>query len=93
MKYRDLLKVVETMQSYNAKLGLLFFTVYTLFYSAFVFLNVFAPQMMEQTPIQGVNLAILLGIGLIVLALVMALLYGFLCRREEAAGSSEEGHK
>lgn len=61
---------------------MLLFVVYLLFYSGFVLLNAFAPQVMESTPIAGVNLAILYGIALIVSAFVMALLYGTLCETE-----------
>ena len=44
--------------------------------------NAFAPEMMESLPIAGINLAILYGFGLIVLALVLALLYGALCKAD-----------
>lgn len=74
--------------SKNARRGLWLFSFYLLIYAVFVGLNAFSPQTMEQTPIPGVNLAILYGFGLIIAALLMALLYGVLCddagdRREE----------
>ena len=47
--------------------------------------NAFAPEMMEKTPLSGplsgINLAILYGFGLILTALVLSLLYGFLRRQ------------
>ena len=48
---------------------------------------------MEWTPVAGINLAILYGFGLIVAALVLALLYGWLCRAgdDSAAGDSAAG--
>lgn len=55
------------------------FLVYLLLYGGFVLLNAFWPEMMERTPLAGINLAILYGFGLIIAALVLALLYGFLC--------------
>jgi uncharacterized membrane protein (DUF485 family) len=67
----------------NARIGLVLFTVYLLLYGGFVFLNAFAPDAMEATPIAGVNLAILYGFGLILAAFVMAVIYGWLCRHEE----------
>jgi len=67
----------------NARIGLVLFTVYLLFYGGFVFLNAFSPESMEATPVAGVNLAILYGFGLIAAAFVMAVIYGWLCRREE----------
>lgn len=71
------------MDSYNARLGMLLFVIYLAQYVGFVFLNAFAAQTMEWTPIAGVNLAILYGFGLIISAFVMAGIYGLLCRSDE----------
>lgn len=68
------------MQSRNMKIGLTLFGVYLLLYGGFVLINAFAPTAMEATPVAGVNLAILYGFGLIIAALVLALIYGWLCR-------------
>jgi uncharacterized membrane protein (DUF485 family) len=67
------------MATRNARIGLVLFAVYLLLYGGFVLLNAFAPQAMEATPVAGINLAILYGFGLIIAALVLALLYGWLC--------------
>jgi uncharacterized membrane protein (DUF485 family) len=68
----------------NSRYGLALFSVYLLLYGGFVLLNAFAPAQMERTPISGVNLAILYGFGLIAAALVLALIYGWLCRARGA---------
>ena len=68
------------MDTRNSRIGMVLFAVYLLLYGGFVFLNAFAADVMEKTPIAGVNLAILYGFGLIIAALVMALIYGFLCK-------------
>lgn len=68
------------MQTANARVGLILFTVYLLLYGGFVLLNAFATETMEWTPVAGVNLAILYGFGLIVAALMLAVLYGLLCK-------------
>ncbi|MCA9121576.1 MAG: DUF485 domain-containing protein [Planctomycetaceae bacterium] len=68
------------MDNHNSRIGLVLFAVYLLLYGGFVFLNAFAADVMETTPVAGVNLAILYGFGLIVAALVLALIYGFLCK-------------
>ena len=78
------------METRNARVGFVLFVVYSLFYGGFVFLNAFAADVMEMTPIAGVNLAILYGIGLIVAALVLALVYGFLCREQPAEQEVEQ---
>ena len=67
------------MESKNARLGLILFTVYTLFYAGFVLLNAFAADTMEWLPFAGINLAIWYGFCLI-MAFVLAGVYGFLCR-------------
>ena len=69
----------------NVRIGVLLFLVYLLFYVGFVLLAAFSPATLERTPIAGVNLAIWYGFGLIVSALVLALVYGWLCRIEVSA--------
>ena len=71
------------MQKRNARYGLWLFAIYLAFYGGFVLLAAFAPRAMERLPLAGVNLAIWYGFGLIVLALVLALFYGWLCRHSE----------
>jgi uncharacterized membrane protein (DUF485 family) len=68
------------MAEWNARLGLALFVVYLLLYGGFVALAAFAPEWMERTPLAGVNLAVWYGFGLIVAALVLALIYGWACR-------------
>ncbi len=68
------------MNSRNSRIGLKLFAVYLLLYGGFVLLNTFSPTTMEATPIEGINVAILYGFGLIISAFVLALLYGLLCR-------------
>ncbi|REJ68395.1 MAG: DUF485 domain-containing protein [Planctomycetota bacterium] len=68
------------MEKRNTGLGLTLFTIYLLLYSGFVFLNAFRADLMERTPVAGVNLAVLYGFVLIIVAFVLALLYGFLAR-------------
>lgn len=60
----------------SSRLGFGLFLLYTLLYGGFVLLSAFSPDTMEQTPIAGVNLAILYGFGLIIAAFVFALIYG-----------------
>ena len=71
------------MHSQNTRFGLILFFLYLLLYGGFVLLNTFSPSTMEATPIAGVNVAILYGVGLIIAALVLALIYGFFCGPSE----------
>ena len=75
----------------NSRIGLVLFFIYLVAYAGFVVLCAFMPKAAESTPFAGVNLAILYGFGLIIAALVMALLYGWLCRLPaETSGSGKE---
>jgi uncharacterized membrane protein (DUF485 family) len=67
----------------NSKLGLVLFVVYLALYLGFMGIAAFDYALFASTPFGGVNLAILYGMGLIVAALVLALLYMKLCKREQ----------
>jgi uncharacterized membrane protein (DUF485 family) len=64
----------------KSRIGLALFAVYALLYSSFVLLAAFSPQTMERLPLAGVNAAIWYGFGLIVTAILLALIYGWACR-------------
>lgn len=81
------------MEKRNARMGLVLFGIYLLLYGGFVFLNAFSPETMEKTPMAGVNLAILYGFGLIIAALLMALLYGWLCKAPDDEAVEKGGGK
>jgi len=68
------------MANRNARIGLILFVVYLAFYGGFVLLAAFSPATMARTPWAGVNLAIWYGFALIAAALLLALVYGYLCR-------------
>jgi uncharacterized membrane protein (DUF485 family) len=76
------------MQPRNARVGLWLFFIYLAIYGGFVLLAAFSPATMQRTPLAGVNVAIWYGFGLIAGALVLALLYGWLCRVEEPTRSN-----
>ncbi|HVJ82317.1 MAG TPA: DUF485 domain-containing protein [Planctomycetia bacterium] len=63
-----------------ARHGLRLFLVYLFLYGGFVGIAAFAPERMERIVFAGLNLAIVYGMFLIVLAFALALLYGWLCR-------------
>jgi uncharacterized membrane protein (DUF485 family) len=71
--------------AYKTRLGVQMFIFYAAFYVGFVAINLVAPGAMEAQVGWGLNLATAYGFGLIVLALVMALIYNALCSRREAA--------
>lgn len=77
----------------NARYGLILFAVYVALYGGFVFLAVFRTAVMGTVMPGGANLAIAYGFALISAALVLALLYVFLCGKavpQSAAGDAEQ---
>lgn len=78
---------------------MILFVIYLALYVGFVLINAFAADVMETVVLAGLNLAIVYGFALIVVALVLAGIYGLLCRGESsdvtsptnASGSKEEG--
>jgi uncharacterized membrane protein (DUF485 family) len=78
--------------AYKARLGIYYAIIYSVVYSVFVALNVVTPQIMSIIIIAGLNLAVVYGIGLIVLAIVMGLIYNHMCtKKEDAMNEIQEG--
>lgn len=73
----------EHATDWKARLGVKLFWLYSLVYMGFVGVAVFAPDSMKKTVLFGTNLAITYGMGLIVFAIVLGLIYNALCTRKE----------
>lgn len=69
--------------AYKMRLGLWMFLFYSLFYGGFVAINLLAPLLMEKIIFLGLNFATVYGFALIIVALIQALVYDGLCRKEE----------
>ena len=67
----------------NARLGLILFFIYLIFYGTFVYLSAFNGELMAKQAFAGVNVAIAYGFALIVAAIVLALIYLQSCHSEE----------
>lgn len=73
---------------YKMRLGVYMFIAYALFYAGFVVINVVKPTLMELEIFLGLNLAVVYGFGLIVVALILALIYTHMCSKQEKAMAS-----
>jgi uncharacterized membrane protein (DUF485 family) len=73
---------VDNASGYKAKLGVYLFVLYTLAYVVFVGISVFQPSLMESA-FMGQTLAVAYGMGLIVSAFVLAIIYNRFCSRAE----------
>jgi uncharacterized membrane protein (DUF485 family) len=70
----------EQTSARSTRYGRILFVLYAAFYGGFVLINAFAPQLMQWTPLGGINLAVLYGLGLIFAAFILAIFYDWLCR-------------
>ena len=69
---------------YKIKLGIRMFIAYALFYIGFVIINLVQPDWMAVIVFARLNLATVYGFSLIIVALAEALVYDWMCRKEEA---------
>jgi uncharacterized membrane protein (DUF485 family) len=75
---------------FNAVLGLVLFAIYLLIYVGFVVTSAFMAQTMDRVVWNGLNLAVVYGFALIIIAFVMAMIYGLMCRAEVGGPTSED---
>ena len=73
----------DLASSYKSRLGVRMFFVYAVVYAGFVLINVLWPKTMSTIVFAGLNLAVVYGFGLIVFAMILALVYNWLCSRKE----------
>jgi uncharacterized membrane protein (DUF485 family) len=74
---------VDLASKKKAKLGVWLFFLYFAFYAGFVAIGVTNYELLGKKVLGEQNLAIVYGIGLIILAVVMGLIYNWLCSRYE----------
>jgi len=71
------------------------FWIYAVIYGGFVAINLIKPTAMETTVFLGLNLAVVYGMGLILLAFLAALAYNAACNKKEVdlARDAQAGEK
>ncbi|WP_305044299.1 DUF485 domain-containing protein [Geoalkalibacter sp.] len=72
----------DNAAGYKTKIGISMFVVYTLIYFLFVVINIASPEAM-QVQVIGLNLAVVYGMGLIIFAFLLALVYNHFCTQAE----------
>lgn len=80
---------VDHASKKKARLGVWFFFLYFIFYAGFVAIGVFNYELLS-IKVFGQNLAIVYGIGLIIFAVVLGLIYNIICTRYENKLNIEE---
>jgi uncharacterized membrane protein (DUF485 family) len=81
----------EIVTQQKSKLGVRLFFVYLICYAGFVTIGVFNYELLSTTVFYGLNLAITYGIGLIVFAVLLGIIYNAYCTRYEDEADQKEG--
>ncbi|MBL7670938.1 MAG: DUF485 domain-containing protein [Bdellovibrionaceae bacterium] len=72
----------DRSSAFKTRIGIWMFVLYSTFYVGFIAINVVSPKIMGSD-IGGLNLAVIYGMGLIVFALMLALVYNAICTAAE----------
>lgn len=75
----------------KTKIGMWMFILYTIVYSEFIIITVTNPSLM-RIDIGNLNFAIVYGMGLIIFALVLALICNFLCTKFEKSMNNQDNN-
>jgi uncharacterized membrane protein (DUF485 family) len=70
---------VDYASKQKTRLGIILFFVYAIVYGAFVVMGVSFSNLMSIKVVSGLNLAVVYGMGLIILAAVMGYVYNHFC--------------
>lgn len=73
----------EIVTQQKSKLGVRLFFIYLICYAGFVILGVFQYELLATTVFWGLNLALTYGIGLIVFAIILGVIYNHYCAKYE----------
>lgn len=74
-------KEIVTLQ--KSKLGVRLFFIYLICYAGFVILGVFKYELLATTVFAGLNLAVVYGMGLIIFAVILGIIYNYYCTKYE----------
>lgn len=83
----------QSAEDRKSNIGVILTVVYAVIYGGFVFLSVFYPSRMGLQTFSGLNLAITYGLGLIVIAIILAMIYNQMVRTRPSANKPENASK
>ncbi len=72
----------EKSQAFKTRLGIIMFAIYTPIYLAFILISVISPSTMSKD-VGSLNVAIVYGFGIIILAIIQAVIYNNICSAKE----------
>lgn len=73
----------ESLTKRKSALGIRLFFVYLFFYAGFVIIGVVQYELLSIQVFAGLNLALVYGIGLIVFAVILGVVYNYYCTKYE----------
>ena len=79
--------------NYKMRLGAWMFLLYAVIYVGFVAINLIWPEFMGVIGLAGLNVAVIYGFGLIVFALILAVIYNQMCLKQERLEAAKAGQK
>jgi uncharacterized membrane protein (DUF485 family) len=82
----------EKSEDFKTRLGLIMFAIYVPLYLIFILICVIKPKVMA-TNIGSLNLAIVYGFALIIVAVIQALIYNNMCSKREKLDTVHEKGK
>jgi uncharacterized membrane protein (DUF485 family) len=74
---------IENASAKKASLGVRFFFIYLFFYAGFVIIGVWNYELLATEVFLGLNLALVYGMGLIIFAVLLGILYNYFCSKYE----------
>lgn len=83
MHINESIEEQEIVTQQKSKLGIRLFFVYLIFYAGFVIIGVFNYELLSTSVLFGLNLAVVYGIGLIVFAVILGVIYNYFCSKYE----------
>ncbi len=80
----------DKSSTFKTRVGIWMFFLYAIIYAGFVLINTLNPALMGMD-IGSLNLALIYGFGLIVFAILLAIVYNVMCTKvEKTAGAGDE---
>jgi uncharacterized membrane protein (DUF485 family) len=80
----------ESLIQKKSALGIRLFFIYLISYVGFVLICVFQYELLSTPVFGGLNLALAYGIGLIVFAIILGIVYNYYCTRYEDEADFED---
>jgi uncharacterized membrane protein (DUF485 family) len=80
----------NTSEQRKSNIGVWMTLLYSIVYGGFVVVSVFQPAWMGANAIFGLNLAVAYGLGLILIAVIFAMIYNQLVRLPKSSTASQQ---